>query len=420
MKIISFSAGNFKRLTAIEITPTGDIVTLTGDNGAGKSSVLDGIEATVAGKNALPEKPIRDGAVKADTVVKLSNGLTLKRVYTASGSTLKITDSNDAVQPSPQGLLDKLIGNLAFDPLEFSRLKGPEQRAILQKLVGLDFTKTNAMKDEHYSKRTVVNREVDRLTASRNAIPPIGGEVPAEEVPAATVLAEIEDAESRNRAHDSAAQQVTIRQGLHQTAVESVAEAEKQIAAWQQMLTIRKSAVAEAYTHWKMSVDELAKAMPADVAPLKLKLTQLEGQNQLVRQRNERARLTVALNEAEQQSAYHTRQIHTIERENAEALAQAKFPLPGLAFSDDGIFFNNQPWSQISDGEQLRISVAVGMALNPALRVIFIRNGSLLDSKGLALVAEMASANDYQVWLEDARSTNPAAIVIEDGHIKSV
>lgn len=40
MKIIKLTAENVKKLRAVEITPTGDLVEITGRNGAGKTSVL--------------------------------------------------------------------------------------------------------------------------------------------------------------------------------------------------------------------------------------------------------------------------------------------------------------------------------------------------------------------------------------------
>ena len=39
MKIIRLSAENVKRLVAVEIEPTGNLVEITGKNGAGKTSV---------------------------------------------------------------------------------------------------------------------------------------------------------------------------------------------------------------------------------------------------------------------------------------------------------------------------------------------------------------------------------------------
>lgn len=100
-------------------------------------------------------------------------------------------------------------------------------------------------------------------------------------------------------------------------------------------------------------------------------------------------------------------------------MAQAEFPVDGLGFDDSGVTYQGVPFAQASAAEQLRVSVAIAMALNPTVRVIRIADGSLLDSENVALIGEMAADRGYQVWLEtvrDAGADGPG-IVIEDGQV---
>jgi hypothetical protein len=59
----------------------------------------------------------------------------------------------------------------------------------------------------------------------------------------------------------------------------------------------------------------------------------------------------------------------------------------------------------------------MAMAMSPDLRVILIRDGSLLDSTNMALIEEMAAEHDYQVWLEVVREDGAMGVVIEDGAV---
>ena len=59
----------------------------------------------------------------------------------------------------------------------------------------------------------------------------------------------------------------------------------------------------------------------------------------------------------------------------------------------------------------------MAMALNPKLRVIRILDGSLLDAENLALIADMATAQDYQVWIERVADASGVGVVIEDGAV---
>ena len=65
MKIINLQAENVKRLSAVEIAPDGNLVEITGRNGAGKTSVLDSIWWALAGASTHQAEPIRRGAEAA-------------------------------------------------------------------------------------------------------------------------------------------------------------------------------------------------------------------------------------------------------------------------------------------------------------------------------------------------------------------
>jgi hypothetical protein len=101
------------------------------------------------------------------------------------------------------------------------------------------------------------------------------------------------------------------------------------------------------------------------------------------------------------------------------SLAAAKFPVDGLGFTDDGVTFKGVPFGQASSAEQITVSLAMAMALNPKLRVIRILDGSLLDPDSMQTIAAMAGENDYQVWVERVSDTSGVGVVIEDGEVQS-
>ena len=57
MKIIALQAENLKRLVAVDIRPDGNLVQITGKNGAGKTSVLDAIWWCLAGTSHIQAAP---------------------------------------------------------------------------------------------------------------------------------------------------------------------------------------------------------------------------------------------------------------------------------------------------------------------------------------------------------------------------
>ena len=113
-----------------------------------------------------------------------------------------------------------------------------------------------------------------------------------------------------------------------------------------------------------------------------------------------------------------TQEIQAIDEAKAQALQDASFPVPGLSFDENSVLLNGIHFSQASQAEQLQVSVAMGFAMNPELKVLLVRDGSLLDDNSLQHLAEMAAEQDGQVWLERVGEGDGCAVVIEDGRLK--
>lgn len=424
MKIISLKANNIKKLTAVEITPAGEVVTLAGNNGAGKSSVLDSIAYALGGTSDVCEQPIRRGESEAEVVCQLP-GLTVTRRFNAGGSTLKVTDSEGRQQRSPQAILDALIGNLAFDPLEFSRKRDIDQAETLRRLVGIDFTALNAEYAKVYEDRLLVGREADILKGKLFGNKLVEG-LPAEEVAISDELARKNAAESTNRtnkverdillAFESEAARV---QADISRIVASIDKLEQELRRAKESYTVASSLFADIVTQKETQKVVVDKLVDEDTTVFDKAILEASKTNEAIRLNKVIAAQLVAVRAKDDEYSGHTDRLEEIAREKKRRLAETVFPLPELGFSEaGGVTYNGFPFAQASDGEKLRVSVAIGMALNPKLRVIFIRDGSLLDTTGLQTIAELAKANDYQVWLEDARSVDPTAVVIEDGKVK--
>ena len=139
MKIVKFTAENVKRLKAVEITPDGTVQVITGRNAQGKTSVLDAIWLALGGGGASREtpRPIRDGEDKASVTLDLGD-LMVTRTWTGDKTALTVKSADGAKYPSPQSVLDALVGRLSFYPLEFTRLSARDQVAALLDLVDLD------------------------------------------------------------------------------------------------------------------------------------------------------------------------------------------------------------------------------------------------------------------------------------------
>lgn len=149
------------------------------------------------------------------------------------------------------------------------------------------------------------------------------------------------------------------------------------------------------------------------------KIKEAEGINDLVRLKLERKKLEDAKKAKEMLVEQLTLGLEELRLNQEAAISGASLPIEGLGFDDTGVTYKGVPFVQCSSAEQLRVSLAIAMALNPRIRVLRITDGSLLDSNNLAIIREMLKDHDYQLWLEKVSDNGGVGIVIEDGTVKS-
>ena len=110
-----------------------------------------------------------------------------------------------------------------------------------------------------------------------------------------------------------------------------------------------------------------------------------------------------------------------IERQIKDVIAEAKFPVEGLAF--DGakqVLYKGLPFFQASTAEQVKVSMMIGMAGNPALRFMILREGNDLDRKTLKVIDDLAAHYDFQVMIERVDLEGFEGVYFEEGEIKRV
>ena len=161
----------------------------------------------------------------------------------------------------------------------------------------------------------------------------------------------------------------------------------------------------------------LADTERPDLRMIQLKIGSVEDTNAKIRANNAaKARLREKVELRERYSAL-TDRLTELDEQKASALASASFPVAGLSFNESGVLYNGVPLSQASSAEQIRVSLAMGMALNPKLRVLMIKDGSLLDADSLQAIRDQVTEGDFQLWLEVVNPDDPSAVLIEDGQV---
>lgn len=406
LEIITLDITNFKRIKAvrIEIEPNTRVVTITGRNGQGKSSVLDAIAALIdASKNKI-ERPVRTGTKEAQIVgVFGTNGepeIVVERRITADGKlTLVVKDADGVKKQSPASLIKSLFGHLSINPVEFASYEPKKQIEVLLDLVGFDNKAWAERRQEIFSKRTIVNGRVSDAKAKLAGRPAPDDSIPTEPQSVTEMMRELsklnddkklcEDAQAAKVGWDA---EVARLEAALNTARESASQAAAYVASLQ----------------WPSEVR---------ISQLTSELEDIDETNAKINAANEYRKISVDLKEQSEAAATLTEMLRLHDEKRNKALESSDLPVKGITMTDDGVFLDGVPFEQGSSAEIMRVSTALAIAARPRAGVIMLQNASLMDEDSLAIIRDMATRHNMQVWEEVVNSSEDDAIVIEDGEI---
>lgn len=431
MTITRLEIDNFKRIKAVRIQPDGSpVVIVGGRNKQGKTSTLDAIEAALGGGKHAPEEPIRKGEKKSRIVVE-TDELTITRTFTPKGSQLEVrpNEAGAVKMTSPQKVLDGMNSTLTFDPLEFGRMARTDpkkQSKILRKLADLDLDHLDGVRKKYETERRDVGRDKGKAEGALAKLP-AAKEEDADAMTVSEIIAQIDRREFANSERAARRAELERLRARDKTVIGEMTALSSQVDELEKKLWEVRAKNAKLNDELnQLEVD--GKALAAEVealAPdepvdeLKAQLADAEGAAGRAAEAGRRAALSDEVDEYTARYEHLTEQIKACDDNRDTAITEAKYPIKGLEAQDEGVYLNGVPWQQASGAEALAASVAIGLALNPKLKILLIRDASLLDQDNLKLVADLAAEAGAQLWLERVGDGDEVSVVIEDGEVRS-
>lgn len=405
MKIIALQAENVKKIVVVEIRPDGNLVQITGKNGHGKTSVLDSIFWALAGASNIQAVPIRKGAKTAKIRLDLGEIIVTRKFkagkHGGATSSLLVESKDGATFQSPQKMLDDLFGALSFDPLAFSRMSPREQFDTLKKFApGVNFDHIEEMNKAEFERRATLNRQAKdaRSRAEGIELPP---KVPDKLVDETKLMEKLEKAGKHNG-------EILARKENRKNAAVNLKDMRDKIAELQE-----DAAKLEKRIKTAPKLPE-----PIDVEQLRESIESARCDNMAFSDSECKKSHEKDAEDSEEKAEKLTDSMAEREEEKQKAIASAKLPVKGITFGVGEVLMGGVPFNQASDAEQLRASIGIAMSLNPKLRVIRVRDGSLMDEDSMKLLAKMADEADCQVWVERVDGSGKVGFVLEDGSLK--
>lgn len=411
--VVQLEVENVKRINAAAISPTDEMTKVGGFNENGKSTLLDSLEYTLCGGRALPVEPLRRGTKKGFSRVRIESrstdfGLLAERQYTKKSDKLVVMlDGQDQPITAPQRMLDALYDANAAQPDDFLSLKPKDQLALLQELVGVSFDDLDSQRESLYKERTGVNGAAKLLEGQVAAMPKFD-EV-KEPVDTSALQAELKAAEQVNRQAEAAEHEI-----------ETLSAQSQQYDAELERLRARANEIKAAKEEIQTKMAEAAsKAVePVDTQTITDKLINAQELNDKVDANVRRREAEKQFRAKNAESMKLTLAIEKIVEEKEKRLAEAKFPVEGLSFGDEGVLLHGLPLEQASQEQQVITAAAIALAKRPKLRVILMRRGSLLDVQHQASLRAWAKKNKCQVILEVVGKDADCNVIIEDGYVE--
>lgn len=424
MLITRLEVLDFKRIGVVAIDPNGNQVLLTGDNGQGKSSLLDAVMFAL--KRSGAEKPIRDGAEFAEiamTIEGQAQFFTIRRKIKGTNAYLDVTTREGAKMPSPQKFLDALVGNLAFDPEAFTRLTDKQQAEALRIAVGLNTADLDACYKESYAQRTEANRAKEKAEALFKACPVVSG-APRERQSASALFTQRESLRAELNATDTAGDLLEETQRNIEILSKNIATMESDLETAREAMT-KLLADEERQTEMFRLRLQNTDSHAINIAEIDATLQELDDTNAQVDAHNRTLEERATKQEAYRTALARAKQLDDeckrLLTEKDQRIAAANMPIPGLAITDDVVTLNGVPFADLNTAQRIQVSAMIAMAQNPTLKVIFVREGALISRTNLAVLQELADAQGYQLWIEKFQEeAGSTGLHIVEGHVEQI
>ncbi len=411
LRVIELKAESFMgiKLAELKLDANGDLIVVGGRNGQGKTSLLNAIECAIRGKTHHPGMPVQRGKEKAEINLDLGAYKIRRRFKNDGSSTIRVSNAEGFESTRPQELMDGLAKAITFDPLEFKTLGKKKQLEVVRDLAGVDTTKIEEQYAAVFKDRAEVNAVVKNITGEISAMPR-HPDVGFELLSPGGMVDELKAISTYNAGTTRLRKELLLVEAKVESTSEELEEAHLALQRLKDKLEGVRVEREEANRDWEAREGR-------DPEPLEKRLHDMDETNRKI-QDNINAKARTDARSAKQKVARALGdELVALAEKKQKLIAGASLPLPGLSFDGGGVTLNGIPFEQVSESESLQASVAIGVVLNPDLKVMLIRNGSLLDDESMSLLAEVAKENSYQIWIERVGTNDEGAIVIEAGEV---
>lgn len=410
IKINKLEIENVKRVKAVKMEPTANGLTIIGgNNGQGKTSVLDSIAWALGGNKFKPSQAQREGsAIPPNLHIVMSNGLIVERK--GKNSDLKVIDPDG--NKAGQNLLDSFIDELALNLPKFMQQSSREKASTLLQIIGVGEQLVLLEKEEQdtYNRRHAIGQIADqkeKFAKEQEYYP----DAPKDLVSASDLIKEQQEILARNGENQRKRENLASIQRLHEETTRNVerlklelSEAETKLAnTIQDLVTANKSV--------ENLVDE-------STAELEKSITEIDAINCKVRANLDKDKAEEDARGYRAEYEELTEALTDVRKRKAALLDSADLPLPGLSVEDGELIYNGFKWDNMSGSDQLKVATAIVRKLNSNCGFVLLDKLEQMDQESLKEFGDWLEAEGLQAIATRVSTGEECSIIIEDGYVK--
>lgn len=415
VKINSLEIENVKRIQAVALEPTANGLTVIGgNNGQGKTSVLDAICWALGGERLRPSNATREGSTVPPKIkLTLSNGLIVERK--GKNSDLKVTDPSG--RKSGQQLLNEFVSELALNLPKFMQASSREKAETLLQIIGVgpQLAKLETEEQQLYNQRTVLGRTRDRKKLFAEGMP-YWPNAPKEPVSISDLIRQQQEILARNGENQRKRQRVDQLDRDGELARQELHRWEAQLLDLEAKISGVREKIRQIDADLEVAQKDALELHDESTEELERQIADFERINKQVRDNLDRDRAADEAKVLSDQYDGMTQQIEQTRQAKRDLLNGANLPLPELGVEEGELTYQGKRWDCMSGSDQLRVAVAIVRRLNPNCGFVLVDKLEQMDLDTLRAFAAWLEQEGLQAIATRVSTGDECSIIIEDGH----
>ena len=440
-----------------EISPE-KITLIQGKNESGKTSILESIERALYNRNRRVDF-VRKGEKEAALYVELDDGTKIDKKVKPDGDTRGNVIKNGVILNKPESVLKSLVGEYAFNPIDFIGKTDKEQTEILLSLIPMRITEDQLREwtgevplvnlDNHaikvleylaekyfYDKRTVANTELkdttNQIDSLRTQLPDNYNSDEWKDADLYSLHEKVRVAKDHNQRileaqkfiDEFAVKQVEINRRYDldkRTRVEQdlsrISEIESEIARLKEEMASIKGKQSEAINQIELNrktelkaLDDMAKERKeflsiSKVAPIDDLLAEARKTEEMKGYLNISGNLKKLKKEEsvkEKEAKRLDKLVNFLRKKPAELLSGIKLPIKGLGINEKmQVSIDGLPIANLSTSRQITLAIEIARATSGELKLICIDRFETLDADRRKILFDEISKDDFQYFISE-------------------